>query len=132
MILKAQLRPSWPAIQLSVALAVMTACSAAGDGRYVGTMSTKQGSCGPGFDETGKARSTLLIRGNEVKFTPSDGVVTLEGQVDSKGHVLAGNGTGNADHKSPLQVFEGDRTGLLIKGQFASPQCRASVELTRR
>ena len=66
------------AIMAGLALADIAACGAAGDGRYVGVASTEQGSCGLGFDEAGKAASTLLIRGNEVKFAPSDGVVVLE------------------------------------------------------
>lgn len=120
------------AIMAGLALADIAACGSAGDGRYVGVASTEQGSCGLGFDEAGKAASTLLIRGNEVKFAPSDGVVVLEGRVDHGGHVLAQGTTIGADHKLFLQVFEGDQHGSQIKGQFASPRCRVSVELTRR
>ena len=125
-------RLSRTAVMASLALADIAACGAAGDGRYVGVASTEQGSCGLGFDEAGKAASTLLIRGNEVKFAPSDGVVVLEGRVDHGGHVLAQGTTVGADHKPFLQIFEGDQRGSQIKGQFASPRCRVSVELTRR
>ena len=115
-----------------MAVAAVTACGAAGDGRYVGVALTSQGSCGSGFDGAGKAAATLLMRGNEVRFTPSDGVVVLEGKMDSNGHVLAQGSAAGADRTPFLQAFEGDRDGSRIKGQFASPRCRASVELTRR
>ena len=132
MLQEAWRRLSRTAIVASIAFAELTACGAAGDGRYVGVASTEQGLCGQGFDEAGKATSTLLIRGSEVKFAPSDGVVVLEGRVDNSGHVLAQGITAGADRKPFLQVFEGDRSGSHIKGQFASPRCRMSVELTRR
>ncbi len=115
-----------------VALAEMHGCAATGDGNYAGNASTEQGFCGPGFDGSGKAVATLSLRGTQAQFAPSDGVVVLEGRVSAAGHVLAQSNVAGADHKPFQQVFEGDRIGARVKGQFASPRCRASVELTRR
>ena len=123
-------RLSW--VAALAGLLGLCGCAAAGDGRYVGSASTEQGSCGSGFDASGKATATLLLHGAEAEFAPSDGVVVLQGHVDAAGHVLAQSSVAGADHKPFQQVFEADRKGAQVKGLFASPRCRASVELARR
>ncbi len=123
---------NWTASVAAIAVAAVSGCGATGDGRYVGTVSAEQGSCGAEFDGQGKATATLLLRGTEAKFAPSDGVVVLDGHINGAGHVIAQNSAAGVDHKPFLQVFEGERTGTRVTGQFASPRCRAAVELARR
>ncbi len=109
----------------------LTGCGAAGDGRFVGTLNTTQGACGLGFEAQGKATATLLVHGENAQFVPSDGVVVLPGHVNGAGHVLAGSNATGADKKPFPQVFEGDRDGDHVAGTFATPRCRASVDLKR-
>jgi hypothetical protein len=95
-------------------------------------LTTDQGACGPGFDAAGKATASLVLKGSDVQFAPSDGVLVLPGQVNASGHVVASLNAMGADHKPFPQAFEGDQTGDVITGRFATPRCRASVVLTRR
>ena len=99
--------------------------------RFVGVAAATQGACGLGFDAQGKATATLMVRGGDVQFVPSDGVTVLPGHVDAAGHVAAGSNAPGADKKPFPQVFEGERTGDTVKGVFATPRCRAGVELKR-
>jgi hypothetical protein len=110
----------------------LAGCVAASDGTYVGVVSTELGACGPGFDSRGKTTATLVLHGADVQFAPQDGVIVLNGHMDAAGHVIATNTAPGMDHKPFQQVFEGDRNGDQVVGRFASPRCRATVQLTRR
>jgi hypothetical protein len=114
-----------------VLLVVLSGCGGS-DGRYVGTVSTEQGACGVGFDAQGKATATLMLHDGDAKFAPSGGVLVLDGHVDSTGHVLVGSSAPGADRKPFVQVFEATRDGERVVGKFATPRCRATVELSRR
>ena len=114
-----------------VALLALAGCGA-GDERFTGAITTEQGQCGPGFDDSGKATATLMLRGKKAEFVPSDGVVLLSGQVDAAGRVRAGSSAPGGDKKPFPQVFEGERKGDQVVGRFATPRCRAVVTLTRR
>ena len=118
-------------IMSSLLLMMLAACAAPNDGHFVGTVTTTQGICGLGFDAQGKAQATLMVRGEAVQFIPSDGVLVLDGHVNGAGHVLAGSNATGADKKPFPQVFEGDRDGERVRGTFATPRCRASVDLKR-
>lgn len=109
----------------------LAGCGAAGDGRFVGSVATTEGACGLGFDGQGKSTATLMMRGKDVLFAPSDGVTVLGGHVNDSGHVLAGSNVTGADKKPFPQVFEGDRDGDRVRGVFATPRCRGRVELQR-
>ena len=99
--------------------------------RFVGHLATTQGACGSGFDADGTATATLMVRGPDVEFVPSDGVTVLPGHVSAAGHVLAGSSVTGAEKKPFPQVFEGDRNGDEVSGVFATPRCRATVRLRR-
>ena len=100
--------------------------------RFTGPVTVEQGTCALGFDATTNTTASLVLRGNDVQFAPSDGVIVLTGQIDGKGHVVASSNATGADRKPFPQVFEGDRDGDRVVGRFASPRCRANVVLTRR
>ena len=110
---------------------LLAGCGGGASGRYVGNLTTAQGNCGVGVDPQGKATATLMIRGKDVEFAPTDGVVVLPGHVNGAGHVLAGSNATGADKKPFPQVFEGERDGERVRGTFATPLCRASVDLSR-
>ncbi len=114
-----------------VALFLLSGCSS-GVTRFSGALTTEQGACGPGFDAAGQAHASLVVKGSDVQFAPSDGVVVLPGHADPSGHVVASSHAIGADHKPFPQVFEGDETGDRITGRFATPRCRATVVLTRQ
>jgi hypothetical protein len=118
-------------IFLGLLATTLAGCGAAGDGRYAGHLVTTQGDCGLGFDSQGNATATLTLRGSEAQFAPTDGVTVLPGHVDGAGHVLAGSNATGADKKPFPQVFDGSRAGEHVHGTFATPRCRASVELAR-
>ena len=119
-----------PAYGLALGL-VLAGCAGA-DGRFTGTMTTEQGLCGPGFDESGKAASVLILQGEDAQFAPTQGVLVMRGKVTAAGHVVASTSSAGADRKPFPMVFEGDRTGDRVQGRFASPRCRAAVALTRQ
>jgi hypothetical protein len=112
-------------------LFLLSGCSG-GVTRFAGPLTTEQGACGPGFDAAGQARASLVVKGSDVQFAPSDGVVVLPGHVNDAGHVVASTNAMGADRKPFPQVFEGDHTGDRITGRFATPRCRATVVLTRQ
>ena len=114
-----------------VAILGLSGCGS-GDARYVGPMVTDQGSCGLGFDAAGHAAATLIVRKDEASFFPSSGTQSLLGHVDPAGHVRTGSSAAGADRKPFVQAFEGDVVGDKVTGKFATPRCRASVEMTRR
>jgi hypothetical protein len=109
----------------------LVSCGPPSDGRYAGHVVTSQGDCGLGFDPQGTATATLILRGGEAQFAPTDGVAVLPGHIEGAGHVLAGSNAIGADKKPFPQVFDGSLTGERVHGTFATPRCRASVDLTR-
>ena len=114
-----------------LALLGLAGCGS-GDARYVGPVVTDQGSCGLGFDGAGHASATLIVRQDEASFFPSSGTQSLLGHVTGAGHVSTGSTATGADRKPFVQVFEGDVAGNRVTGKFATPRCRASVQMTRR
>ena len=118
-------------IGLFVALLGLVGCGS-GDARYVGPVVTNEGACGLGFDGAGHASATLIVRKDEASFFPSSGAQSLPGHVSEAGHVQTGSTAAGADRKPFVQVFEGDVAGDRVTGKFATPRCRASVEMTRR
>ncbi len=110
----------------------LASCAVSTDGRYAGLLTTQQGLCGTAEDSHGQSPASLSLSGKVAQFEPEDGVVILEGHVDSAGHVIAQSNAPGADHKPFLEVFEGDVTGGHVLGHFATPRCRADVTLTRR
>ncbi len=122
-----------PRVKVCLVVAVVALAGCADPStRYTGTLTTQQGACGTGFGPDGTSAATLVVRGADVQFAPSDGVTVLTGHASDKGHVVAESVTSGADHKPFQQVFEGDRDGDRVAGRFASPRCRASVVLTRK
>ncbi len=113
----------------SLVVVVPAGCAEPDGTRFVGMVTTSQGSCGLGFVD-GKATATLMVRGADVAFAPSDGVTVLPGHVTGE-HVVAGSSSVGADKKPFVQVFEGDRKGDEVSGVFATPRCRAAVALRR-
>ena len=109
----------------------LTGCGGVENRRFVGSLATTQGACGLGFGADGSAPATLMLRGANVEFAPTDGVTVLPGHIDGAGHVLAGSNATGADKKPFPQVFEGDRKGDEVSGVFATPRCRAKVTLKR-
>jgi hypothetical protein len=105
-------------------------CANGRDGRYTGNVVTESGICGLASNG-GHADGTLMIRGNEVVFAPDQGVVLLNGHVDSAGHVKASVTAPGVDHKPFPLVFEGDLQGTRVAGRYATPRCRATVQLDR-
>ena len=120
------------AILLVTGLAALSSCALGRSANYVGALANQQGYCGTAEDSHGITSATLSIRGRSVQFEPESGVISLNGQIDSAGHVLAQSNMPGADHKPFLQVFEGNLTGHLVTGRFATPRCRATVTLKRQ
>ncbi len=118
----------WPTLLL-IGLA---GCANTTNGLYLGLVSTQQGVCGPNDGNQAGTRASLTLRGKDVQFQPDNGVIVLEGHLDSAGHMLAQSNAPGADHKPFAQVFEGDLVGHRIVGRFATPRCRATVSLARQ
>ena len=114
-----------------LALLALSGCGS-GDARYVGPVVTNEGACGLGFDGAGNASATLIVRKDEASFYPSSGSQSLLGHMSAAGHVLTSSTAAGADRKPFVQVFEGDVAGDRVVGKFATPRCRAAVEMTRR
>ena len=113
--------------RLTLGVIGLSGCAANATGTYVGPLAIEQGVCGES-----QTTASLTLRGKTVQFAPNNGVVVLEGHVDSDGHVLAQSQTLGADHKPFAQVFEGQLANGHITGRYATPRCRATVTLVRR
>ena len=111
---------------------LLAGCGAVSDARFSGSVTATEGVCGLGFDAAGRARATLVTRGDDVRFAPSDGVIVLSGKMNAAGHVVVGSTAAGADKKPFAQVFEGDLAGDYVSGVYATPRCRAKVDLNRR
>ena len=107
-------------------------CSGVNTARYAGSLTVEQGDCGPAFTQAGQNTATLMLRGKDVEFAPTNGVVVLRGRTTDTGHLVALNNTIGADHKPFSEGFEGDLTSSRVVGKFGNPRCRATVDLTRR
>ncbi len=108
----------------------LAGCTGSRDGRYVGSVVTETGLCGLASNG-GHADGFLTIRGDEVLFAPDQGVVTLNGRIDAAGHMKASLTQAGIDHKPFPMVFEGDVQNARITGRYATPRCRATVQLDR-
>jgi hypothetical protein len=113
-----------------VLLIGVAACAGGRNGRYAGNVVTESGTCGLASNG-GHADGTLMIRGDEVVFAPDQGVVVLNGHIDAAGHVKASMTAPGMDHKPFPMVFEGDLQGTRVAGRYATPRCRATVQLDR-
>ena len=116
--------------QVVLVVAGLGGCAGPNDGRFVGHAVTTQGDCGLGF-VAGRSTATLLLRSGAAEFVPSDGVTVLPGRVDDAGQVRTGSAAAGAEKKPFVQAFEGKRDGDRVSGQYATPRCRATVELMR-
>ncbi len=125
------IRGFWKLIVAGSFVVGVAGCGGSDAARYVGRVTTTQGGCGLGFGPDGTATATLMVRGPDVQFAPSDGVTVLPGHVSDSGHVVAGSSVTGAEKKAFAQVFEGDRKGDEVSGVFATPRCRAVVSLRR-
>ena len=99
--------------------------------RYAGPVVVTAGVCGLSAASAKQMAGTLLVRGEEVQFAPEEGVTLLRGKIDAAGHVTASATTPGADHKPFLMVFEGDLRAGRVEGRYATPRCRATVQLDR-
>jgi hypothetical protein len=110
---------------------ILGSCAADGrNDRYAGQVDAEQGVCGP-IGAGQHMVASLQIRGDQVLFAPDEGVVLLQGRIDVAGHVTASLDAPGADHKPFPMVFEGSLHGMMIDGRYATPRCRAKVQLHR-
>ena len=99
--------------------------------RYAGPVVVTAGICGLSASGAKQMEGYLMVRGDEVQFAPDAGVTVLRGKIDGAGHVTASATTPGADHKPFLMVFEGDLRAGRVEGHYATPRCRATVQLDR-
>lgn len=76
-------------------------------------------------------RGSLSVRNDDVVFAPETGVVAMPGRIDKAGHIVAGKTVAGADHKPFPMAFDGNLRGGRVTGSYATPRCRAMVELER-
>ncbi len=118
------------AVLIAAMLALVGCAEPTRDGRYAGAVDATSGTCGPSSGG-GRFDGSLLLRGDDVLFTPNEGVIVLHGRIDAIGHITALAVEPGADHKPFQMVFDGDLAGNRVSGRYATPQCRAMVRLDR-
>ena len=114
-----------------VAMAVLAAgCGAPGDGRYVGRL------VGEAPQPCPDGTAVLLLRGDEARFIPNEGVVVLDGKVGPDGAVAAAaeragarSERGGAPRAPFRMVFQGRLENGRVTGTYGTPLCRGHVEL---
>ena len=114
-----------------VLVAVLAAgCGAETNGRYVGRMVGEAPAPCP--DST----AVLLLRGEEARFIPNEGVVVLDGKLAPDGAVAAAaeragaRGQGRQAPGGPFRmVFQGRLENGKVTGTYGTPLCRGHVEL---
>ncbi len=100
-------------------------------GRWIGTVKPASGSCDPA------SQAILSIASGRTPpytaiFTPTGGVLALQGSSDGIGHVTADLHTIGMNHQPYALAFSGTRDGDLITGIYITPRCRYDVRLERK
>lgn len=116
---------------LAVALA---GCGAPTDGRYVGRLVGDPPAPCP------DSQAVLLLRGEQARLIPNDGVTVLDGKLSPDGTIAAaaqteggrGGGSGRSDApRAPFRmVFQGRLDGTKVTGTYGTPRCRGHLELS--
>lgn len=111
-----------PLLPLSITV-WLAACTGIQETRiYAGTQTPLAGTCDPA------SRATLTRRGQEIVVAPSDGTITLEGQIT--GQTLSAKTTlAGVDKKPYPLVFAGQISGSTINATFTTPRCRYALAL---
>ncbi len=115
---------------LAAALCACTNSPTGIQGRWVGTVKPVAGTCDP------VSQAVLIIEAGRTPpysalFSPTAGVLALQGTSDGTGQVAADlHGTG-MNHQPYVLSFAATRTGNAITGTYITPRCRAEVELHR-
>ena len=79
--------------------------------------------CGEG------APATLVVRGGQFSFTPTDGVLNIVGTVAADGTLSGRLSTPGADRKPFTMVLAGRIAGDAAEGTYTTPRCRFRVSL---
>lgn len=118
-----------PMIDAALLAVLLAGCGEATDGRYVGTLA------GEGPSPCPPTRAVLLLRGTEARFVPDEGVIVLDGTLAPGGVIAAaadrpGVRTDASGKRQPFRLgFEGRLENGRVHGAYATPRCRATVEL---
>ncbi len=97
--------------------------------RYTGAVSPQ---AAPGGATCGEASSgTLTTSKGHFTFTPTDGVLTLGGEVGGDGSLDATLALPGADKKPYPLRFIGRMTDAGVIGQYITPRCSFTVNLQR-
>jgi hypothetical protein len=110
---------------LSAAALVLAACGANQAVTFAGDLTPVAGAC----DAPGRA--VMIKRGQYVEFTPRQGVLILNGQIDPGGHVIASAQTPGADRKLYTLKLDAALSGPIIAGTYVTPRCRYAVTLSQ-
>ena len=118
---------------LLVLAAALCACAnnpTGTQGRWVGTVKPVAGTCDP------VSQAVLTIEPGRTPpypalFSPTAGVLALQGTSDGTGQVTADLHVTGMNHQPYILSFAATRTGDTITGTYVSPRCRAEVELHR-
>jgi hypothetical protein len=103
---------------------LLAACAADAPVTYAGDLVPQAGTCDP------PVRASLIKRGRDVDFTPSQGVLILTGQIAPSGAITAHLQTQGADHKPYALKLTANLSGTTITGDYITPRCRYAVRLT--
>jgi len=116
-------RRFWPPIGVAPLLIVWALAGCADDMGYAGTLAPVGGTCDTG------TRATLQRHGSVIQFAPQDGVLTLDGTVNSAGQIVAAQQTLGMDRKPYRLSFTGQVTGDNVTGTYVTPRCRYEATL---
>lgn len=119
--------PPPPRIQRAmrgVGLALLLSACASGDTLFSGTVRPAAGTCDP------PSQATLTIRNGAVLFSPTSGVLTLDGTRAADGAIEATTTRPGPAHTPVTFRLTARQAANRIEGTFTTPRCRYRVELS--
>jgi hypothetical protein len=110
---------------LAASAVILAACGGDQAVTYAGDLTPMAGSCDP------PGRAVLIKRGAYVSFTPTQGVLILNGQIGPDGHLTASADTSGADRQPYHLKLDAAVAGPAIAGTYVTPRCRYAVKLVQ-
>ena len=120
----------WPILTLVLPLFACEANPTGLQGRWTGAVNPVSGTCDP------PSQAILTIRAGGAPpyaalFSPTSGVLTLQGTSDGTHQVDADLHAVGMNHQPYVLAFSGTKAGDTITGTYVSQRCRAEVTLHR-
>lgn len=101
----------------------LAACTGAGTITYSGTMVPVSGVCDP------PSRAVLALEDDVVRFSPGEGVVTIDGTRSAAGEISGVVHSVGSDHLPATRTLVARLNAGYVVGNYTTPRCRYRFRL---